>query len=61
MEGNQNLRGFLRGSSSRTYWTPENDTTGNYWFWVDPPTMAKIAGEECLPLVVDLSAGLVLF
>lgn len=60
LEGESEVRGLVRIPPGRTMFTPENDASGNLWYWADVPGMtASVFGPRAvvaLPFVVEADA-----
>lgn len=61
VEGIVTLKGLVRKPSSPTSWTPQNNPLTNYWFWIDTETMSKTINKDCHNVIIDLTAGILIF
>ncbi len=57
VEGVVEFEGIVRIAKGPGAFTPENDVTGNTWYFIDPVAMSNAAGLESLPGFYVLSAA----
>ncbi len=43
------IDGMIRLAKGPGTFTPDNDAKGNYWYFIEPDAMAKVAGLDALP------------
>ncbi len=56
VEGVVTVRGLVTPGAGRNMFTPDNEVSDNYWFYVDLPAMAATVGRDLQPVVVDADA-----